>query len=102
MKLYKQEPVVVIRVLITKSGFASEYLTLSECSSLEAQEYIKRVIKDKANLFPDKKDKRTTVQTREATGAKNGKCTSFHFYGIDPKTVSQLIIKSLENEPNTI
>lgn len=100
MKLTPPPPSDVIRLYIVKQNHKTEYLTLYECTANEAKVYIQDLISKKVSLFPE--GKRTTVNIREGKGSVNGKSISFHFYGLDPKTVSQLIIKSLENEPNTI
>ena len=94
MKLEKPAPPNAIRLQIVKQGEKTEYLSLYECTADEVESHIKDIVKDKVSLFPQ--GKTTTVNIREAKEGKNGKGQSFKFYGLAPKEVIVLLIKSLE------
>jgi len=92
MKIHEPIPENVIRLMITKSGEKTEYLTLSDCTQTEAINWLKELF---GNLSPFVVHKRTTIQVREAIGGANGKCRSIAFFGLNPDQVKHYIIEDL-------
>jgi hypothetical protein len=95
MRLYKQLPDAVLRIMITQQGHKSEYLTVCDTFQDECIEELKKII-DSQNLSIFAEGKKTTVQVREAVGAKNGKCKSFAFKGLTPNKVYSLLISEIK------
>ena len=92
MKIYNPQPENLIRLMITKSGEKTEYLTLCECDAPWVLEWLKMLFK---NTSPFVSGKRTTIQIREAIGGKNGKSMSIAFFGLSPIDVKNRIVNEL-------
>jgi len=96
MKIHKPPPPEkVIRLMITKQGFKTEYLTLCECTQNETIEWIKQIF---SFVSPFATGKSVNIQVREAIGAENGKSKSVTFKGMDPDQVMKVIIDKLTFE----
>lgn len=96
MKIYNPEPIPLVRLQIRKSKEETFYLTLHETTRKEVVDFVRTVIKDKINPFPE--GVRTSIHIRDAVGAKNLKCETVSFYGLTTKEVYNLILKKLKNE----
>lgn len=97
MKIYKHEPSVLIRLQIAKQGEQAEYLTLTETTSKEVDEFIRKII-EAQKISPFAVGRVTSINIREAIGAKNGKAKSISFRGLTPKETLDLILKELGND----
>jgi CO dehydrogenase/acetyl-CoA synthase epsilon subunit len=95
MRLYKQLPDAVLRIMITQQGHKSEYMTVCDATQDECIEELKKIV-EKQNLSIFAEGKKTTIQVREAIGAKNGKCKSFAFKGLTPNEVYSILIKEIK------
>lgn len=94
MKLYKPEPLELVRIAISKSGENKVYLTLCETNMNEVLLFVTDLI-NKSPLVPKiPTGSRVRVDIREALGAKNGKSKSISFFGLSVKQVEELIINN--------
>jgi hypothetical protein len=94
MKIYNPEPTPLVRLQIRKAKEETFYLTLHETTRKEVVDFVRTVIKDKINPFPE--GIRTSIHIRDAIGAKNLKSETLSFYGLEPKEVYNLILKELK------
>ncbi len=95
MKIYKHEPQIIIRVMIAKHGEETQYLSLCETTRTEVEQLFQKIVKQQ-NLDPFTKGRVTSINIREAIGAKNGKSKSLSFRGLNPKEVIDLFLKEIE------
>ena len=90
MKIYKPEPIDLVRVQISKSGEKTEYITFHETTQSQVMDNLKKTCEPFAMKFPE--GPKIRVDVREAKGGKNGKSKSFHFYGmISPSNLIEKI-----------
>jgi len=99
MKIFKQQPIDLIRVRIYKDNEHVKYLNLCDTTADEVLEMCKQVIL-KQNLSPFATGKRTSIEVREAKGAKNGKAQSIPFKGLEVDETYELILNAIEQESN--
>ena len=93
MKLYNPQPIALVRLQIKKLKQETFYLTLHETTRKEVVDFVKLVIKDKINPFPE--GVRTSIYIRDAIGAKNLKTETVSFYGLTTKEVYDLILNGI-------
>lgn len=97
MKIYiRHEPAYLVRLQICKAGSDTQYLTLYSTTPEQVFDMLKKIVEEK-NISPFLRDKRTSVNVREAKGGKNGKSTSLSFVGITPVEMMKLIIKYIKD-----
>ena len=94
MKIYKPQPVDVIRVAITQQGQQTTYMSLCDTTQDKVIASFKKWLKPHCAAFPE--GKVTRVDVREAKGGENGKSKSFKFYGLTPVEAYNVIIKFIE------
>lgn len=100
MKIYKQEPKKFIRIMISRKGDDTTcYLTLIDCTANQVEDFLKKLIHAQG-LSPFQTGNVTSIGIREAVGAKNGTSKSLSFRGLSPKATYDLIVKSIEPEPD--
>ena len=97
MKIYKPEPLYIIRLQIIRQGDKTEYINLCETNMDAVKAYCIKLI-EKQRISPFVKGKVTAINIRESTAGKNGKSISVSFKGISPKETRDLIVKSLPIE----
>ena len=93
MKIYKYMPTHFVRLQIVQQKCKTEYLTLYETTRDEVKEVLTNLI-NAQNISPFETVK-TSINIREAIGAKNGKSISISFRGVNPQQVVELITKHL-------
>ena len=93
MKLYNPQPIALVRLQIKKLKQETFYLTLHETTRKEVVHFVRLVIKDKINPFPE--GVRTSIYIRDAIGAKNLKTETVSFYGLTTKEVYDLILNGI-------
>jgi len=96
MKIYNPKPMLLVRIQIVRAGEKARYLNLCETKREEVVEFIKTILKDKINPFPE--GNRTSVNIRSAIGGNSFKSKSVSFYGLTTEEVYDLIVKSINNE----
>jgi hypothetical protein len=97
MKIYKPIPDKVVRLTMVQQGSKNQYLTLCETNKEEVKEWLKDILKDKCDVFPN--GRATTIHIRDAIGAKNLQSISLRLYGLTPIEISDIIsIKLLKNK----
>ena len=97
MKIYNPEPEILVRIQICKSLDQTYYLTLCETTKEKVLSFCKEIIK-KQNLDPFIGGKKTSINVRDAIGAKNLKSETISFYGMSTEETYNLILKKLKNE----
>lgn len=97
MKILKKEPIAYIHLSILKTGEKTEYVSITETTSSEVQDMIKKVIQSQ-NLSVFEKGLRTSVNVREYIGSKAGKCISLSFRGLSTTKTKELIIKHINSQ----
>lgn len=96
MKIYQHIIKPIVRLQIIQQGSKTEYLNLTECTSLEALNELKEVMKP--HVEPFTKGFSLAINIRESIGSKNGKSISFSFKGLNPQQVLNIIVKHIENK----
>lgn len=97
MKIYKPEPDYVIRLQIIKQTEETKYLSLTDCTMEEVEEYVKTVIMNE-HISPFAEGRKVMVNIREATGAKNGKSKNISFRGLTTQRVYDLLSKNINHK----
>jgi len=93
MKIHKPPPPEhVIRLMITKQGHKTEYLTLSECTQDEVIDWLKGIF---SFVSPFETGRSINIQAREAVGSTNGKSKSITFKGVDPQKAVEIIMNHI-------
>lgn len=94
MKIYNPNKTpVVVRLQIRKAKEKVFYITLEETTRKEVVNFVRELIKDKINPFPE--GIRTSIHIRDAIGSQNLKSETVSFYGLSTKQVYDLILKNI-------
>lgn len=94
MKIYKKQPIYLIRIQIKRQGDSSTNITLCETTMDDVFNFLIKLIS--SNTTGIIEGRKTTIEIREAWGGKNGKNKSFSFYGLSPKETEELILNHLQ------
>ena len=89
MQIYEYHPIYFVRLSITQQNKQTEYLSLIDTTPEEVKSVLTNLIESQ-HISPFEKHK-TSINIREAWGAKNGKSTSISFRGLDPQQTVKLI-----------
>lgn len=89
MKIYNPQPNKVVRLTIVQQGDKTQTLTLCETDKEEVREWLKNILKDKCEVFPN--GIATTINIRDAVGAKNLQSISLRLYGLKPIEIIEFI-----------
>lgn len=98
MKIYKPQPIDLVRLQIARKGEDTKYLTFCETTLAEAKEIIKNLIAYNVKPNPFESKKRTSLNFREALGGKNGKGETISFFGLSTNETEAIILNHLENK----
>ena len=96
MKIYKYEPKDLIRLMITSQLEKTEYLNLCETTISEVKELCEKAIAEKM-ISPFTSGKKTSINIREAIGAKNGKGLNISFRGLTPTETLEIILNKINS-----
>lgn len=96
MKIYKPQPIDLVRLQIARKGEDTKYLTFCETTLVEAKEVIKNLIADNVKTNPFESKKRTSLSFRDALGGKNGKSETISFFGLSTIETEAIIINHLQ------
>jgi len=95
MKLFKSEPLELIRVCVSKHLEQSKYFSLMECNLEEAVEGLKKIIASQhLSIFLEGKS--TMITVRKAVGGKNGESKNISFKGLSVEDTYNIIMKNLK------
>lgn len=94
MKIYKKAQTEKIMVAVQRQKERALYLTLIDCSLLQAYDRLKKLM-EKQKISPLMEGKKTSINIRELKGATYGKSKSFSIRGMTPEEVVELIEKSI-------
>ena len=98
MKIYKPQPIDLVRLQIARKGEDTKYLTFCETTLAEAKEVIKNLIADNVKPNPFESKKRTSLNFREALGGKNGKGETISFFGLSTNETEVIILNHFESK----
>jgi hypothetical protein len=95
MKLFKSEPLELIRVCVSKHFEQYKYFYLIECNLEEAIEGLKNIISNQ-NLSIFAEGKSTMITVRKAVDGKNGESKNISFKGLSVEDTYNVIMKNLK------
>lgn len=95
MEIYDPKPEKLVRLQICKKGEKTEYLTLCKTTKEDVKKFISDILKEEKTPIVLNDDKKTSVNIREAIGAKNLKSISISFRGLSAKETLNLILKKM-------
>ena len=96
MKFHKHKPEYIIRVIIRRQGEANQYISLCDTTPEEVEAEFKAILKPYLTDNPFASGKKTSIEIREAIGAKNMKSRSFSFHGLTVTEVHKILIDKIQ------
>ena len=99
MKIFEDKPAELIRLMISRQGDCTQYITLCECTMDDVLIMVNYLI-SMQTISPFTSSKKVSVVVREALGGKNGISKSISFRGMSTNEVYKLITEYIEIYPN--